>query len=352
MHCQIAIAVTIWAAVFVEARKIRGISMSYKRFYKERKSFVCIDGSRLIPFEQVNDDYCDCADGSDEPGTAACSNGRFYCTNLGFRPEYIPSSRVNDGICDCCDGSEEYNSPVQCQDTCRNLGQRERLEMEERRRMLSEGADVWRDKQAELANLRGVANSMLAQLELQRHRKSQAEAHRHEVLMAARGFRTPSPLDSRGPGPGETERVAEEGEDGKTEQEPAAAHIEYSPTQDERGEDPVEEDPDVKAAVQAAEAAGSDLRKAEMEYQQLQYDIRELEDRLAIDFGRQREFLFLLGRCFESTANEYSYTLCPFHQVTQKSRAGTEVLLGTWDSWVGTPENPFNFDVGLLGGHS
>lgn len=39
-----------------------------KRFYRERKSFLCIDGSRMIPFEQVNDDYCDCEDGSDEPG--------------------------------------------------------------------------------------------------------------------------------------------------------------------------------------------------------------------------------------------------------------------------------------------
>jgi protein kinase C substrate 80K-H len=39
-----------------------------KRFYRERKSFLCIDGSKMILFEQVNDDYCDCDDGSDEPG--------------------------------------------------------------------------------------------------------------------------------------------------------------------------------------------------------------------------------------------------------------------------------------------
>lgn len=43
--------------------------MTDKRFYRERKSFLCIDGSKVIPFEQVNDDYCDCEDGSDEPGT-------------------------------------------------------------------------------------------------------------------------------------------------------------------------------------------------------------------------------------------------------------------------------------------
>lgn len=37
-------------------------------FYDESKPFTCLDGSASIPFDQVNDDYCDCKDGSDEPG--------------------------------------------------------------------------------------------------------------------------------------------------------------------------------------------------------------------------------------------------------------------------------------------
>ena len=37
-------------------------------FYDPSKDFTCLDGSRTIPFSSVNDDYCDCADGSDEPG--------------------------------------------------------------------------------------------------------------------------------------------------------------------------------------------------------------------------------------------------------------------------------------------
>ena len=37
-------------------------------FYSPGRDFTCLDGSATIPFNQVNDDYCDCKDGTDEPG--------------------------------------------------------------------------------------------------------------------------------------------------------------------------------------------------------------------------------------------------------------------------------------------
>lgn len=71
--------------------RIRGIPASKNSLYKPDQDFECLDGSLLIPFTRVNDDYCDCADGSDEPGTSACSNGSFYCQNAGHEPAFIPS---------------------------------------------------------------------------------------------------------------------------------------------------------------------------------------------------------------------------------------------------------------------
>lgn len=40
-----------------------------------------------LPINRVNDEYCDCDDGEDEPGTAACSHvltSVFHCKNDGL----------------------------------------------------------------------------------------------------------------------------------------------------------------------------------------------------------------------------------------------------------------------------
>ncbi|KAL9893665.1 glucosidase 2 subunit beta [Glossina fuscipes] len=95
---------------------------SYKPNFEGK--FRCLDGSKEIPFQYVNDDFCDClGDGSDEPSTNACKNGRFYCkyqkrhiTGRG-RDIFIFSSRINDGICDCCDGSDEWEG-TNCRNRC------------------------------------------------------------------------------------------------------------------------------------------------------------------------------------------------------------------------------------------
>ncbi|KAL1824124.1 hypothetical protein ACET3Z_010902 [Daucus carota] len=78
----------------------------------------CKDGSISFSIDRINDDFCDCPDGSDEPGTSACPAGKFYCKNVGSTPRFLFSSRVNDQICDCCDGSDEYDGRMNCPNTC------------------------------------------------------------------------------------------------------------------------------------------------------------------------------------------------------------------------------------------
>lgn len=110
-------------------------------YKKSDETFTCFDGKKTIPISAVNDDYCDCHDGSDEPGmqkynyksalnsftgTAACPNGRFWCENAGARGHHIPSSRVGDSICDCCDGSDENNHELglfPCKSTCKEIAE-------------------------------------------------------------------------------------------------------------------------------------------------------------------------------------------------------------------------------------
>nr|XP_054930494.1 glucosidase 2 subunit beta-like [Dermacentor andersoni] len=101
------------AQVEFPAHGVRGVSPHDATSYVPGKTFKCLRSSGVISYDQVNDDYCDCKDGSDEPGTSACPNGRFYCRRHNTRsPKYVLSMRVNDGICDCCDGSDEWNGAL------------------------------------------------------------------------------------------------------------------------------------------------------------------------------------------------------------------------------------------------
>ncbi|CAG2165603.1 unnamed protein product [Oppiella nova] len=89
---------------------IIGVLPKFATLYQQTNdSFRCLLSGERIPYHYLNDDYCDCVDGSDEPSTNACPTNKFYCTtNSANSQHYISSAKVNDGICDCCDGSDEY----------------------------------------------------------------------------------------------------------------------------------------------------------------------------------------------------------------------------------------------------
>jgi protein kinase C substrate 80K-H len=113
-----------------------------KLFQSER--IKCKDGSKTFSRERLNDDFCDCADGTDEPGTSACPEGKFYCRNVGHAPLLLFSSRVNDGICDCCDGSDEYDGKVKCSNTCWEAGRVTREKLKRKLATYKEGFEIRR----------------------------------------------------------------------------------------------------------------------------------------------------------------------------------------------------------------
>ncbi|PQE27246.1 Glucosidase 2 subunit beta protein [Rutstroemia sp. NJR-2017a WRK4] len=138
-----------------EASRPRGVGPEFAKFYKSTDKFTCLSNPSIsISVSKINDDYCDCPDGSDEPGTAACTylsdlsppqplSGTagagpgaynttlalpgYYCKNKGHIPGYVPFTYVNDGVCDyelCCDGSDEWEGVggIKCEDRCKEIG--------------------------------------------------------------------------------------------------------------------------------------------------------------------------------------------------------------------------------------
>ncbi|KAJ7477158.1 glucosidase II beta subunit-like-domain-containing protein [Mycena galericulata] len=136
--------VLLLPALAAGLEKTLGVPPNLLSRYSPPKSgkWKCLDGSKEIPWDFVNDDACDCPDGSDEPGTSACPNSTFYCQNEGHIGANIPSSRVNDGLCEsqCCDGSDEL--PGVCKNACKEIGEEYRKQRDALRKIQKTGSKI------------------------------------------------------------------------------------------------------------------------------------------------------------------------------------------------------------------
>ncbi|KAK2074804.1 hypothetical protein P8C59_008982 [Phyllachora maydis] len=147
-------------------RTAQRVGPDFAKFYANKETFSCISHpSIVLQLSQVNDNSCDCPDGSDEPGTAHCAHldalsppqplagspigttntstalPGFWCANEGHIGAYVPFRIVNDGVCDyelCCDGSEEYAhvGGVKCEDRCAAVGKKHRRMEDEKRKAM------------------------------------------------------------------------------------------------------------------------------------------------------------------------------------------------------------------------
>jgi len=217
-------------------------------------TFRCFDstGSAVaapLPFAAVNDDACDCADGSDEPGTAACAGQQqtlFFCRNERSDAAYIYASRVNDGICDCCDGSDEWHptrTQRQCPNTCEEEGQRLRLEREQKeaelRRGLGQRRSLIEAAVAEKRKLEKELEQLQAELPALEARVSEAKA----ALDRAKKEASPeTPAEKAAEAAAAEEAVAEE-----------AAAEEVATAEEASAEVPPSEQPGAKAADSGSE---------------------------------------------------------------------------------------------------
>eukprot|EP00004_Rigifila_ramosa_P028344 TRINITY_DN958_c0_g2_i2.p1 TRINITY_DN958_c0_g2~~TRINITY_DN958_c0_g2_i2.p1 ORF type:complete len:420 (-),score=115.67 TRINITY_DN958_c0_g2_i2:14-1273(-) len=324
------------------ASGLRGVPDSQRAAFlaaQKAEVFRCTDGSRAFSFSRVNDDFCDCADGSDEPGTAACPKGRFWCQNLGHAGEFLFSSRVDDGICDCCDGSDE--SHVACPNTCAELGKAARAKAEAEMKVIREGIEKRKQAAAAGKAIRAKKEDEIKQL------LEQVENRKREiaVLKAEKEAREKLEEEER-----ERRRIAFEEEQrlkkaAEAEAAPTGGSNEGAPVEatevptevvleddedlfDEEKER-LEDEQRANAQAQAttappkyvdeeAERLRKEVTSQDATLRDLERKVSDLQAELQVDYGDDDRFLTLAGQCFSAKVRQYTYEVCPFGKAKQQ----------------------------------
>ena len=340
-------------------------------------SFSCKDGSK-IDASQINDDFCDCADGSDEPATAACSTagGQFWCVNKGHHGKFLFSSFVNDGVCDCCDGSDEDGSLVQCSNRCEDVGREIRRQLQRQIEMHEAGHSRRAEYAQRGANFRqGVIKrqeeleSQIAPLTAKRDEMQKRKDELQEVVNVQRAAKEAEEVAAKAQSQQEQAASGEAAADvdapGVHAADDGTAAAEAVPPQSLVEEGQAVDDgaqtgdnavgtslPEVgtlpnASTDQVAEAMVAESRSAEQdELDRLAEEMKSLEEDqskkkneldlasrvLEWDFGPDDAFMALYDKCFSKQVQQYEYEVCLFRSAKQ-TEGGSSQNLGTWGRW-------------------
>ncbi|RKO91650.1 glucosidase II beta subunit-like-domain-containing protein [Blyttiomyces helicus] len=329
---------------------IRGVAKSKLPLYDlSSGSFTCLDGSLNIPALSVNDDFCDCPDGSDEPGTSACPEGRFHCKNVWHVPAYIASSRVNDGVCDpeCCDGTDEYDGRATCPNICKEVGKRHREKQLEKNRAEIEGARAKLSyiasaeqarvtRSGELERLEQEVTAAQATVDMIEEVKTAAEMREKEAkdaVEAAYNAKICGPhvdglnawLDQILAAVKALEGSAAIGDPDVLKAVAVAEEIvEERRIKESReaSEEETELEKEARLAKDQADIFRKELSEARDALRTFEKERDEINRRASFDYGEKGEFDKLDGLCLSADTPEYTYEICLFSSATQKSKTG------------------------------
>lgn len=376
------VASAAWVALLAEpplllvtgAELPLGVAPKDAKKYSKSK-FRCLNGKgRKKPLSVINDNFCDCDDGSDEPGTGACAGTgftMFYCANEGSVSRLLYASRVGDGLCDCCDGSDELalaeqrGTPFACTNFCAEDGKVEAAKLEKmaevvrrglrkKKRIVKEakaGAKQLREErdrlESDVAELEErVEIEAKAALEAKRRaavskevaKEQPAEAMSEKALLDSDADASNQQSDAAMPVKKEEKGIAEStaAEEGKPQVSEYVKWMEgYVSSPDEAAVGAKEEAtvaaPNTKSAMEptAAASAKEELEEKRRRIQHVDQKIRSLAS-LGKDF---QAYSTLNGETLSIEKGEHTYKVGFFDRAVQQAKE--PITLGYWAGFMG-----------------
>lgn len=356
-------------------------------------SFSCFDKPGVgLPTSAINDDFCDCEDGSDEPGTSACAGQSatlFYCVNSNSVPKKIYTAQVKDGICDCCDGSDEVGGP--CGNTCveegkawfaerdkrietltQGIGKRDQTKQEAQQKRAEWQAEIDKLK-AELPDLEkahaGAQEALKIpaavsakfevlekqiksmQQEIKDLRKRQKDlAAENKKLKASIGGGAVDAEPAAGEEKKEKAQISEytkwmEGATDKILENKGDEGKEQAGSEEPAGEDEGGEEDEDSDSSSSSSSGDDAVSSANSKVQENKRKVREIEEKMTMLADDKLHHFGLVDKCISKRDAEYEYKLCFFKDAHQD-----HVSLGRWDDWTGPMTASFKHGAMCPGG--